>query len=116
MFNLDLALSLPSAPSSDLVQSLLSLSNAIQQLGFPRDPARQNGLVDKTLRLFITNLVGDGWEHDGLQTLYDLEFLRRLADLWGGEWLDICELLGEQTLRVREMVRCSFKIIFYVLS
>jgi len=96
-------LSLPSAPSSDLVQSLLSLSNAIQQLGFPRDPARQNGLVDKTLRLFITNLVGDGWEHDGLQTLYDLEFLRRLADLWGGEWLDICELLGEQTLRVREM-------------
>jgi len=51
-----------------------------------------------------------------LQTLYDLEFLRRLADLWGGEWLDICELLGEQTLRVREMVRCSFKIIFYVLS
>ncbi|KAJ6503353.1 Vps51/Vps67 domain-containing protein [Mycena vitilis] len=94
--------SAPSTPSSDLVESLLTLSRSVQELGFSRRGGRQNTEADKTLRLFITEWVGDWWKHDGLQALCDIAFLRRLADLRTPEWEDVCQLLDTKAEQLRE--------------
>ncbi|RDB29071.1 Conserved oligomeric Golgi complex subunit 1 [Hypsizygus marmoreus] len=91
-------LSKPSGPSSDLVQSLLSLSNAIQELGISRNPPRQRALVQATLYQFIMDLTGDGWEDNGVQSLYDLAFLRKLAIVQAVDWSDLPNVLE---LRIR---------------
>ncbi|KAJ7925961.1 hypothetical protein B0H13DRAFT_2229543 [Mycena leptocephala] len=70
-----------STPSSGLVESLLTLSSSVQELGISRSRGRQDIEADKTLRLFITEWVEDGWKQNGMQALCDIAFLRRLADL-----------------------------------
>ncbi|KAE9400616.1 hypothetical protein BT96DRAFT_819083 [Gymnopus androsaceus JB14] len=77
------------SPSTNLIQSLLSLADAIQNLGFSRDPSRHTHLADQTLHLFVRRLVERKWERDEIQMLYDLAFLRKLADLWGAHWSDV---------------------------
>ncbi|KAJ6604838.1 hypothetical protein DFH09DRAFT_898123 [Mycena vulgaris] len=81
--------SAPSTPSSDLVESLLALSNSVQQLGISRSRGRQDSVTDKTLRLFITEWVAEGWKQDGAQALCDIALLRRLADVRTPEWDDL---------------------------
>ncbi|KAJ7492446.1 hypothetical protein FB451DRAFT_1502829 [Mycena latifolia] len=92
----------PAAPSSDLVESLLMLSNSIQQLGVSRTRGRQNNVADKTLRLFITEWMADGWKQDGPQVLCDIALLRRLAELRAPEWDDVCQLLDSKVQQHRE--------------
>ncbi|KAJ7161400.1 hypothetical protein C8R43DRAFT_1063548 [Mycena crocata] len=91
-----LSVSAPSTPSSDLVESLLSLSSSVQELGASRSKGRHNTVADKTLRLFLTEWVGDGWKQDGAQALCDIALLRRLADLRTPEWEDVCQLLDSK--------------------
>ncbi|KAJ7103347.1 hypothetical protein B0H15DRAFT_926631 [Mycena belliarum] len=92
--------SAPSTPSSVLVDSLLTLSNSVQQLGVTGEG--RNTVADKTLRLFITKWVEDGWKQDEAQALRDIAFLRRLADLHTPEWDDVCELLDSKTQQCKE--------------
>ncbi|KAG6910534.1 hypothetical protein DXG01_009953 [Tephrocybe rancida] len=73
----------PSGPSSDLVQSLLTLSTSIQDLGLPRSQAWQRPLVKTTVEHFITEFTGNDCDKDSLQSLYDLAFLWKLATLHG---------------------------------
>jgi hypothetical protein len=86
----------PSGPSADLVRSLLSLSNSIEHLGVSRHQSRQISLVQTSLRQFINEVTGDGWARSSIQSLYDLAFLWKLADLQGAEWADICHLLDDR--------------------
>lgn len=86
----------PSGPSSDLVQSLLSLSNAIQELGASRNHERQQSLIQVTLYQFITDLTGDEWAENGVQSLYDLAFLWKIAALQGAEWSDLPGILEKR--------------------
>ncbi|KAG6817979.1 hypothetical protein H0H87_012447 [Tephrocybe sp. NHM501043] len=72
----------PSGPSSNLVQSLLVLSTAIQDLGIPRNQTWQQPLVKATLEHFIVGLTGGEWENKDLQSLYDMAFLWKLAVLY----------------------------------
>ncbi|KAJ7040430.1 Vps51/Vps67 domain-containing protein [Mycena alexandri] len=95
----------PSTPSSYLVESLLTLSSAVQELGFSRGKGRETTEADKTLRLFVTEWVGDGWKQDGAQALCDIALLRRLADLRTPEWDDVCELLDSKAQQFREQLQ-----------
>ncbi|GLB35902.1 putative vps51/Vps67 [Lyophyllum shimeji] len=73
----------PSGPSSDLVQSLLALSNSVQEVEVTRNPSRQRSLVQTTVKEFVTVLTGEGWDDNGVQSLHDLAFLWKLADVQG---------------------------------
>jgi len=86
----------PSGPSTELVQSLLSLSSSIQQLGNSRDQGKQSSIVRTTLREFITALTGDGWEEGGARPLSDLAFLWKLTDLHGAECAELRRLLEQE--------------------
>ncbi|KAF8078884.1 Vps51/Vps67 domain-containing protein [Lyophyllum atratum] len=83
----------PSGPSSDLVQSLLSLSNSIQELGVSPDQSRQRSLVQETLTQFIADFTGDGWDWDSVQSLHDVAFLRKLAAAQGEGCSDLSSIL-----------------------
>ncbi|KAF8216035.1 hypothetical protein K438DRAFT_1799963 [Mycena galopus ATCC 62051] len=97
--------STPSTPSSELVESLLSLSSSVQELGFSRSRGHQNSEAGKTLRLFINEWVGEGWKQDGMQALCDIAFLRRLADLYTPKWEDVCQLLDSKAQLSREQLQ-----------
>ncbi|KAJ7446473.1 Vps51/Vps67 domain-containing protein [Mycena galericulata] len=97
-------LTAPSTPSPELVESLLTLSSSIQELAVSRSRGRQNTVADKTLRVFITEWVGDGWTQDGAQALRDIALLRRLADLRTPEWEDVCQLLDSKAQEYEEQV------------
>ncbi|KAJ6520000.1 Vps51/Vps67 domain-containing protein [Mycena sanguinolenta] len=99
------AKSAPPTPSSSLVESLLSLSSSVQELGFSRSKGGQTSEAGNTLRLFINEWVGEGWKQDGKQALCDIAFLRRLADLHTPEWKDECQLLDSKAQQFREQLR-----------
>ncbi|KAJ3808296.1 hypothetical protein F5876DRAFT_78879 [Lentinula aff. lateritia] len=92
------------SPSTNLMQSLLLLAEAIQALGFSGDSARHSHLADRVVHLFIGRLLDQEWEHNKIQTLYDIGFLRRIAEVWGSRWTDIRELLDARTSRVRDSI------------
>lgn len=93
------------SPSTNLIQSLLSLGDAIRNLGFSRDPSRHAHLVDRTLHLFVCRFVDRKWEEDDeIQMLYDIAFLRKLADVWGTHWSDVCDLLDAKASQIRKSV------------
>lgn len=100
-------------PSANLVQSLLSLSNSFEQLGISRHQSKQTSLVQASLRQFIAEIAGDGWERNSIQSLHDLAFLRKLADLQGGEWTDIWGLLDD---KIEANVGYSFFCMVPVLT
>jgi hypothetical protein len=41
-------------------------------------------------------LIGDGWEGNGAQGLWDLAFLWKLADLHGAKAVELCRVLDER--------------------
>ncbi|KAG6841748.1 hypothetical protein C0991_007077 [Blastosporella zonata] len=92
----------PSGPSSDLVQSLLTLSTSIQALGAPRSQSWQQPLVKATLEHFITELTGDEWDEESLQSVYDMAFLWKLATLYGEAQDGLASRLDE---RLRDNLR-----------
>ncbi|KAJ7170058.1 Vps51/Vps67 domain-containing protein [Mycena filopes] len=94
----------PSTPSSDLVESLLTLSSAVQELGVSYSQDRQTTEADITLRLFVREWIGNGWKQDGAQALCDIALLRRLVDLRTPEWTDVCELLDSKARQFREQL------------
>lgn len=80
------------------MKSLLSLSASIQHLGISRDPSRLGHAANDTLRLFVIELLGDaatGWRSHERQALWDLAFLRKLADLWVDGWTKTSSLLDK---------------------
>lgn len=93
------------------MQSLFSLSNSIQRLGVSRDQIKGRTLSQSALRLFVTDLVGAGWETDGSQGLCDLVFLRRLADLQGGDWADVSRLLDDTIKQNVSLVSTHISVI-----
>ncbi|KAJ7293153.1 hypothetical protein C8J57DRAFT_1161634 [Mycena rebaudengoi] len=97
----------PTTPSPELVESLLTLSSSVQALGVARSRARQNTVTEKTLRLFITEWVGEGWKNNGVQALCDIAFLHRLADLRTPEWDDVCTLLDSKAQDYREKLQAD---------
>nr|AEN14428.1 conserved hypothetical protein [Lentinula edodes] len=92
------------SPSTNLMQSLLLLAEAIQTLGFSGESTRHSHLADRVVHLFIGRLLDQEWEHNKIQTLYDIGFLRRIAEVWGSRWTDIHELLDARTSRVRDSI------------
>ena len=86
----------PTGPSTELVQSLLSLSNSVQQLGYSRDRMKENNMIWMTFSQFVTTLIGDGWEDSTMQGLYDLAFLWKLADLHEAKGVELCHLLDDR--------------------
>ncbi|KAJ7070881.1 Vps51/Vps67 domain-containing protein, partial [Mycena amicta] len=90
----------PSAPSSALFESLLTLSTSLQELGLSR--SQQNREADKALRLFVQEWVADDWKQGGAQALCDIAFLRRLVDLRTPEWEDVCQLLDAKAEQLRQ--------------
>lgn len=65
-------------------------------------------------------LVSDSSKVDGLQDLYDLALLRKLADLHDAEWTEVFKMLDLKIAEVREQVRhimliepTSFTFAFY---
>ncbi|KAF9074806.1 hypothetical protein BDP27DRAFT_1286851 [Rhodocollybia butyracea] len=101
------------SPSNDLIQSLLSLAEAIQSLGFSRDSSRHIHLADQTLRLFVRRLLDRNWEHNVAQALHDVAFLRKLAEIWGPHWSDVRELLDSRTRHIRQSHNPYFRLISF---
>jgi hypothetical protein len=96
-------LSSSKGPSTALMKSLLSLSASIQHLGISRDPSRLGHAANDTLRLFVIELLGDaatGWRSHERQALWDLAFLRKLADLWVDGWTKTSGLLDKTMAQI----------------
>ncbi|KIK70711.1 hypothetical protein GYMLUDRAFT_65924 [Collybiopsis luxurians FD-317 M1] len=91
------------SPSTNLIESLLSLANSIQNLGFSQGPLRHAHLADRTTHLFISRLVNREWEDDEIQMLHDMAFLRKLSELWGPHWNDVGNLLEVKISQIREL-------------
>ncbi|KAL6310178.1 hypothetical protein BKA93DRAFT_814474 [Sparassis latifolia] len=98
----------PIRPSSGLMQSLLLLSTSTQQLGMSIHSARQQPLVEVTLRRYINRLhdhIGCNEStvlRENMQDLWDLAFLRRVACMWGdGEWLKVVQQLDARMVQLR---------------
>ncbi|KAJ4485835.1 hypothetical protein J3R30DRAFT_3283663 [Lentinula aciculospora] len=92
------------SPSVNLMQSLLLLAEAIQKLGFSGESMRHNHLADRTVHLFISRLLDLEWEHNKIQTIHDIGFLRKIVELWGPHWDDVCGLLDAKTSRIRDLI------------
>ncbi|KAI0652031.1 hypothetical protein C8Q79DRAFT_73511 [Trametes meyenii] len=88
---------LPTRPSPYLTEALLSLSSEMQQLGVCLDDQRRQQLVRTTLLKFIVALVDQPEREVALQCshaaqlLWDVSFLRQLAQLWGLSAGDVME-------------------------
>lgn len=67
-----------------------------------RDRSRRTQLTERTLHHFLIQLGSSSWNLDGLQTLCDIQFLRKLADIHTSGWDDVRELLDAKT---QKMVR-----------
>jgi hypothetical protein len=90
------------APSSSLMQALLSLSSYIQSVDTPSNVARLKNanIAMTTLGHFTTSLVDAlttahpvSGEQSHLQAkVWDLRFLRRLMTLWRKDWDGLSEL------------------------
>ncbi|KAK0456031.1 hypothetical protein EV421DRAFT_1749997 [Armillaria borealis] len=92
-------------PSPDLMGALLSLTHAMQELGISRDLRRQSNLVDRTLQTFIEQFLRNRFDASGIQTLYDLAFLRKLIDVrMGSDWTDVRQLLDQNAVHIREKI------------
>ncbi|KAJ7225342.1 Vps51/Vps67 domain-containing protein [Mycena pura] len=89
----------PPTPSSALMESLLALSRSVQELTIARG---QNSQADETLRLFITEWIGDDWKQESAQAICDIDLLRRLVDFRTSEWEDVCQLLDSKERQLRE--------------
>lgn len=85
----------PSGPSLQLIQSLISLSKAVQDLGILYDTQRYDHVAKTALHQFITQLVGQKWDLDDTQTRHDLALLRRFAELQQS-WKDTASLLDSK--------------------
>ncbi|KAI0375182.1 hypothetical protein BV20DRAFT_960271 [Pilatotrama ljubarskyi] len=79
---------LPTRPSSNLMQALMSLATEMQQLGVCLNDERRRLQVGSTLTHFVVSFI-DRLEQSpmhrhagGPQLLWDLSFLRGLARLW----------------------------------
>jgi conserved oligomeric Golgi complex subunit 1 len=103
---------LSTCPSTALMRSLLSLSTSIQRLGTSRDPSRLGHAANDTLRLFVVELLREpedqasGWRFHERQALWDLAFLRKLADLWANNgWAKTSGLLERKMEQIRRKVR-----------
>lgn len=84
--------SIPPGPSSDLMVSLLSLNNSLCQFGVSQDPRGRREVVQATLRLYVKEMLGDGWKASGLQALYDIALLRKLSTMQDCSWPDVDQL------------------------
>ncbi|KAF5368617.1 hypothetical protein D9758_002268 [Tetrapyrgos nigripes] len=89
----------PCSPSTHLLQSLLSLAETVQGLGISRTLSEQVELVQQTLLLFIRRLMSDVSFSNELQTLYDLAFLKTLANSCTSEPLSS---LDDKAMQIRE--------------
>lgn len=103
-----------SEPSPQLIQSLISLSKAVQDLGIFRDVPRYYNVAETTLHRLVTELAGHSWDVDDMQALQDLLLLRRLAELQS--WNDICALLDERIKAIEAKVIDLVLITFVNLS
>ncbi|KAF9270600.1 Vps51/Vps67 domain-containing protein [Marasmius fiardii PR-910] len=80
-------------PSSELTECLFSLAKALTSLGVPRDMARYLELANSTLRLFISHLLEEKMNYNGMQGLHDLILLKTLSGLFASSWNDVNSLL-----------------------
>jgi hypothetical protein len=68
------------------------------------------------LRFFVTELLKEAegeaieWRLHEQQALWDLAFLRKLADLWVSGWTEISSVLDEKMAQLRGKVCKSFEI------
>ncbi|KAI0068134.1 hypothetical protein BV25DRAFT_1793601 [Artomyces pyxidatus] len=87
-------------PSPALIQALVSLSDAVQTVGTATQ-LRRLRLADHTLKHFMhafLDILGnpDVVELQLPSIPWDLKLLRKLADLWGPEWVEIIALFDER--------------------
>ncbi|KAL0579449.1 hypothetical protein V5O48_002555 [Marasmius crinis-equi] len=94
------------SPSPNLLECLLSLANAISNLGITRDTARHLQLVDRTVRLFISHLLADDMDYEGLQGLHDVMLLKTVSGLFETQssWGDIHPLLERWIAHIKEEI------------
>ncbi len=97
--------------------ALLLLTHAMQELGISRDLRRQSNLVDQTLQTFIEQFLRNRFDAGGIQTLYDLAFLRKLIDVrMGSDWTDVRQLLDQNAVHIREKVTAHLPIFLVTVA
>lgn len=67
------------APSHQLVQALLALSEAVEQLRITKDDAKWNEIMQNNFNLFVTSWADASHLNSDLQKSYDLALLRHMA-------------------------------------
>ncbi|TFK36962.1 hypothetical protein BDQ12DRAFT_608918 [Crucibulum laeve] len=82
---------LRAGPSPNLIEALLSLSAAVQQLGITRNPTKRTDVMQAALREFAYKWISKDWTPGGDEGLQDLAFLHALVSLQGPGWADISQ-------------------------
>ncbi|ESK98208.1 vps51 vps67 domain-containing protein [Moniliophthora roreri MCA 2997] len=80
------------APSSNIVEALLYLADALKNLGTSRNISRQLRIADRTVHMFLYRLLKSE-DMNGTHGLYDLRLLQNLSESCGSEssssWGDV---------------------------
>ncbi|KAJ3775141.1 hypothetical protein FB446DRAFT_425782 [Lentinula raphanica] len=95
------------SPSTELMQSLFLLAEAVQNIGFSKHSKRHARLAEQTVHLFISRLLDREWEYDKIQALNDIGFLSRIAELWGLHWNDVRQCLDAKRSQIRDSIGVS---------
>jgi hypothetical protein len=99
-------------PSQILIQSLLSLTENLKQLGIVYHPAKQHVIVEGTLQQFLTSLLDVSLNTSDDPTLHDLAFLRKICELYGPKWVDISTQIDQ---RLKPVVRTVLQAHYLIL-
>ena len=83
--------------STALLHGLLNLSDYLRQLGVIYHPAKQDGIVQETLRSFITLWISEFWGDDvGTDSLFDILFLLDISSKHGESWNKLCGIISQK--------------------
>ena len=84
-------------PSPQCFQSLLSLSDALQELGVAQHNVRHEPVVQSSLRVLIDKYLATEVDLGrGEQQLQDFAFLRAISSTYGSEWSATTQALGSK--------------------
>ncbi|EAU92794.2 hypothetical protein CC1G_01839 [Coprinopsis cinerea okayama7 len=76
----------------DVVQTLLSLSGALRDLGVRQEYIRHQPIAQQTLRLFVERYLEDGPKPPHSQ---DLLFLKAISQTYGSDWQEVIKSLSD---------------------
>ena len=83
-------------PSPRCFQSLLSLSDALGELGVSQQSHRHEPVIQASLRALIMSHISSQPDELEEQSLHDLSFLKAISSRYGSEWQQTTQAIDDK--------------------